>query len=115
MKKVLAMPRRGEVWLADLGLAAKIRPVLVISVDYSDADYALIAVVPHTTSPRSSTFEVKLNVTGLKPGVFNVQGLFAVPKPKLLKKIAELRPDEMAEIELAVMKWLGLASPDESV
>jgi mRNA interferase MazF len=35
-------PERGEVWLADLGLAAKVRPVLVISVAYADADYALV-------------------------------------------------------------------------
>ena len=26
--------KRGEVWLADLGLAAKVRPVLVVSVAY---------------------------------------------------------------------------------
>ena len=44
-KKGEAMqPERGEVWLADLGLAAKVRPVLVISVAYADADYALICV-----------------------------------------------------------------------
>jgi mRNA interferase MazF len=104
------MPRRGEVWLADLGLAAKIRPVLVISVDYSDTDYALIAVVPHTTSPRASTFEINLAISGLKPGVFNVQGLFAVPEPKLFKKIAKLTPDQMSEIEIAIMKWLGLVA-----
>lgn len=110
MKKVLAMPRRGEVWLADLGLAAKIRPVLVISVDYFDADYALIAVVPHTTSPRASTFEVNLNVPGLKPGAFNVQGLFAVPTPKLFKRIAKLTPEQISEVEIAVMKWLGLVA-----
>ena len=30
------MPRakRGEIWMADLGLAAKVRPVLVLSVAY---------------------------------------------------------------------------------
>ena len=43
----MAIPSRGEVWLADLGLAAKVRPVLALSVEYSDADYALLAVVPH--------------------------------------------------------------------
>jgi mRNA interferase MazF len=25
-------PQRGEVWLADLGIAAKIRPALILSV-----------------------------------------------------------------------------------
>jgi len=32
-------PQRGDVWLADLGLAAKTRPVLVLSVPFSDRDY----------------------------------------------------------------------------
>ena len=28
------MPRRGEVWLVDLGLAQKIRPALILSNAY---------------------------------------------------------------------------------
>ena len=31
-------PQRGEVWLVDLGMAAKVRPALVISVPAADAD-----------------------------------------------------------------------------
>ena len=38
----MLMPKRGEIWLADLGFAAKTRPVLVLSVPFSDSDYALI-------------------------------------------------------------------------
>lgn len=29
-------PKRSEVWLADLGMADKVRPVLVISVPYGE-------------------------------------------------------------------------------
>lgn len=104
----MAMPLRGEVWLADLGLAAKVRPVLVFSVDYSNADYAMLAVVPHTTSPRGASFEVDVTVPGLKPGAFNVQGLFAVPSPKLFRKIATLTPEQIRTVETVVKKWLGL-------
>ena len=39
-------PERGEIWLADLGLAAKTRPVLVLSVSFSDRDDTLVAVIP---------------------------------------------------------------------
>ena len=39
-------PERGEVWLADLGIAAKVRPVLIVSVSYGDTDYALVQVIP---------------------------------------------------------------------
>lgn len=37
-------PARGEVWLFDLGMAAKVRPALIISVDYGDADRALVTI-----------------------------------------------------------------------
>jgi mRNA interferase MazF len=45
----MSLPKRGEDWMADLGFAAKIRPVLVVSVPFDDADYSLFEVVPHTT------------------------------------------------------------------
>jgi mRNA interferase MazF len=61
----MSKTRRGEVWLADLGMAAKVRPVLVLSVPFGDGDYALVNVLPHTTNPRGSQFEVKLSVVGL--------------------------------------------------
>ena len=48
------LPRRGEVWLADLGMIAKVRPVLVLSVPFADLDYALFHIVPHTTAVRGS-------------------------------------------------------------
>ena len=49
---------RGELWLVDLGMAAKVRPALVVSVPADDADRALVTIVPHTTSLRGSRFEV---------------------------------------------------------
>jgi len=33
-------PLRGEVWLVDLGMAAKVRPALVISIPAEDIDRA---------------------------------------------------------------------------
>lgn len=106
----MAAPKRGEVWIADLGIASKVRPVLVVSVGYSNRDYALVAVVPHTTSARGSAFEVPLAVRGLRDGVFNVQGMLAVPTLKLIRKIAQLSGDQMTSIESALKRWLGLSS-----
>jgi len=48
----MTSPRRGEAWLVDLGMAAKVRPALVISIPADDTDRALVTLVPHTTSPR---------------------------------------------------------------
>ena len=45
-------PKRGEVWLVDLGLAAKIRPCAVLSVPaIGPNDRVLVTLVAHTTSP----------------------------------------------------------------
>lgn len=39
-------PVRGDVWLVDLGLAAKVRPALVLSVPPGPSDRALVTLVP---------------------------------------------------------------------
>lgn len=101
------MPKRSEVWLADLGLAAKTRPVLVLSVPFSVSDYALITVVPHTTSSRSSNFKVPLSMSGLRPGTFNVQGLMTIQPSKFIRKLGTLSPVQMKQIEATVKRWLG--------
>jgi hypothetical protein len=50
----------GEIWLADLGLAAKTRPVLIVSHFDPDAPRALITYVPLTTQHRGSRYEIPL-------------------------------------------------------
>ena len=107
------MPKRGEIWLADLGIAAKTRPVLVLSVPFSNSDYALITVVPHTTNIRSSDFQVKLSGSGLRPGAFNIQGLMAIPPSKFIRRLGALPSAQMELIEDTVKKWLGLHAPSE--
>jgi len=99
---------RGEVWLVDLGYAAKVRPCLVLSVPPSDAERALITLVPHTTQPRSSRFEVDVSVSFLKSGVFDGQGLVTVPFPRLIRRLGRIEPEGMAKVEVAVASWLGL-------
>ncbi len=73
------LPRRGEVWQVDFGIAQKVRPALVMSIPYGDADRALVGVIPHTTATRGSQFEVAVPLAGLKEGAFLVQGLQALP------------------------------------
>src|SRR5437763_10757595 len=53
-------PQPGEVWLADLGLAAKTRPVVIVSRFDPNSPRALILYVPLTTQNRSSRYEVVL-------------------------------------------------------
>jgi mRNA interferase MazF len=100
--------QRGEVWLVDLGLAAKIRPCLVLSVPVDEQDRALVAAVAHTTSPRGSRFEVAITTRFLRPGVFDAQNLVTIPHAKLLRKLGILSPTQLAAVEAVVREWLGL-------
>jgi len=79
-------PNRGEVWLVDLGYAAKVRPCLVASIPAEDEDRALTTLVPHTTSLRNSRFEVQLKVRFLREGGFDAQNLVTIPHAKLIRK-----------------------------
>ena len=80
-------PRPGEVWLADLGLAAKTRPVVIVSRHDSDPPRALVLYIPLTTQNRLSSYEVVLpRLSFLRSdSVANVQGLGSVPHEVMTK------------------------------
>ncbi|MCP5538739.1 MAG: type II toxin-antitoxin system PemK/MazF family toxin [Akkermansiaceae bacterium] len=40
--------KRGEIWQADLGYTGKVRPVLVLSIEYNDEERAIVTYVPRT-------------------------------------------------------------------
>ena len=101
-------PDRGEVWLTDLGLAAKVRPCLVLSVPPDPQDRVLVTLVPHTTSVQGTRFEVSIPKPFLKAGAFDAQGLVTVARARLLRKLGDLQPGELALVEEAVKRWLGL-------
>ena len=104
----MAEPRRGEVWMVDLGLAAKVRPCVVVSIPALDEDRALATVVPHTTSVRSSRFEVSIQVGFLRADAFDVQSLVTIPHAKLIRKLGTLTPDQLSTVEAALRRWLAL-------
>jgi mRNA interferase MazF len=101
--------QRGEVWLVDLGLAAKVRPALVLSIPITDADRALATLVPHTTTLRGSRFEVAFPVPFLRPGGFDAQGLVTVPLAKLIRQIGRLSREQLSAVESRVSSWLGFS------
>ena len=104
----MTSPRRGEVWLVDLGMAAKVRPALVVSIPAEEIDRALVTLVPHTTSPRQSRFEAIVAVPFLRPGVFDAQNLITIPHAKLIRSLGRLSSGQLAIVEQAVCEWLGL-------
>ncbi len=104
----MARPDRGEVWLVDLGIAAKIRPCLILSVAPDPQDRVLITLVPHTTSLHGTRFEVSVPKSFLKVGAFDAQGLVTVALSRMVRRLGHLAPAEMALVEQAVRLWLGL-------
>ena len=100
-------PRRGEVWLFDCGMVAKVRPVLVLSVPFTHTDLALATVVFHTTTLRGSQFEVKIQVPFLKEGAFVAQSIATYPIARAIRKLGALNAVQLAEVETAVFRWLG--------
>ncbi len=98
----MATPTRGDVWLVDLGMVAKVRPCLVLSIPAdNDNDRVL------TTSVRASRFEIRSNVRFLKPGAFDAQNIITIPTVKLLRHLGTLPDDQMTDVECAVKLWLG--------
>ena len=102
------MTTRGDVWLVDLGMVAKVRPCLVLSIPANDEqDRVLTALVPHTTSTRGSRFEVPPNVRFLKPGAFDAQNIVTIPTVKLVRHLGILPESQMTAVEDKAEIWLG--------
>jgi len=77
--------RPGEIWLADLGLAAKTRPILIVSRDDADPPRVLLLYVPLTRQFRGSAYEVDLKELRFlnEPSFANVQGLGSIAPARL--------------------------------
>lgn len=83
------------MWLADLGLAAKTRPIVIVSRDDADPPRMLLLYVPLTRQYRGSAYEVEL--TGLRflneLSYANVQGLGSLPPVRLERMLGKLPPE----------------------
>lgn len=94
--------------MVDFGIAAKIRPALVLSIAFKDKDRALIGVVPHTTALRGSQFEVSVPVRFLDSGAFLLQGFATMPPRHFIRRVGVLAQEQMKAVEDGMRLWLGL-------
>ncbi len=99
---------RGEIWLADLGMVQKTRPVLSLSVAYKDNERAVVTFVGCTTSLRDTDYEVPHTAARFDAGAFDTQGINTLPDVHLVRRLATCDPATLAQVEKAVMKWLAL-------
>jgi mRNA interferase MazF len=79
--------KRGEVWLVDLGMAAKARPAVVFNIPFADNERALLAILPHTTATRGGRFEVVIDVPWLEDGAFDIPGLRHIPSSVFIRRL----------------------------
>ena len=99
-------PKHGEVWLADLGLAGKTRPVVILSRTDVDPPRALTIYVPITTQDRSSNYEIGLGHLSFldQASVANVQGIGSLPLVRLVKRLGTLPNDDLSRVKEA-LQW----------
>ena len=96
------------MWIVDLGMVAKIRPCLVLSIPSDDEnDRVLTTLVPHTTSTRQSRFEIVIRTPFFKEGAFDTQNIITIPTIKLVRKLGKLTADQLSEVEVSIKHWLG--------
>jgi mRNA interferase MazF len=101
--------------MADLGFAAKFRPVVIVSRQDPDPPRALVIYVPITTQDRESPYEVRLPKTRFlqKSSVANVQGIASLPTVRLGRRLGTLPAESVREIKKAIA-WALELDPSDS-
>jgi mRNA interferase MazF len=90
----MPIAHKGEVWMADLGMVAKVRPCLILTDSPSGEDLAIITVCHHTTSLRFSRWEVVIEKPFLKEGAFHLQQINTINTVRLMRKLGDLTQEE---------------------
>ncbi len=102
-------PKPGEIWLADLGLTAKTRPVLIISRHDLNPPRKLAIYITLTTQNRHSAYEVPVSLHFLnQDSVLNVQGIGSIPTMRLERKLGAVSSDVTEKVRQAILFALDM-------
>ena len=102
----------GEVWRVDFGMAAKVRPALVLSDYPTDEELALLIIIPHTTAVRRNRWEIPIPKPFLKPGVFHLQQIQPLPLARFDARLGSLTAREFRHIKSSLVHLLQLQASD---
>jgi mRNA interferase MazF len=94
--------------MTDFGMAAKVRPALLLTGDPAPDELDLVTVLLHTTSLRGNRWELNVPKAFLKPGAFHLQQIQTISTVKLERKLGALTAAEMRQVLDAVGKRLGI-------
>jgi mRNA interferase MazF len=100
----------GEVWIVDLGLVAKERPVLVLAFPLPDDARSLVVVAPLTSQICGYRGEVDIGKPRWLPkhSAVNIQGLASIDHHALLRKLGTLSTLDMNTVKMALKDLLAL-------
>jgi mRNA interferase MazF len=84
--------------MVDFGLAAKVRPALLLTGNPADTELDLVTVLLHTTALRGNPWELNIPKPFLKPGAFHLQQVQTVSTVKLERRLGLLTEDEMRRV-----------------
>jgi mRNA interferase MazF len=93
---------RGEVWMVDLGMAAKVRPALLLTGEPAADELDLVTVLLHTTSLRGNPWELNIPKPFLKPGAFHLQQIQTISTVKFERRLGVLTTEEMDRVQSAL-------------
>jgi mRNA interferase MazF len=82
-------------------MVAKVRPVLILSVEYLDNERAVVTYVLRTTSVRGTQYEVPHLSRGMPDGAFDAQGIASIPDVKLERRLGQVDAGTLAKVEEA--------------
>lgn len=101
-----AIPRRGQVWLADLD---RRRPVVVLTRDPMGRYLNAVVVGPVTSTARGLSTEVEVGPDdGVRvPSVINLDNLQLVAKARLVRPVGQVRAETMQRICQAASLAIG--------
>jgi len=99
--------QRGDVWVIDFGMAAKVRPALLLTGEPGDDALDLVTVLLHTTALRGNRWELAIPKPFLKPGAFHLQQIQSISTVKLERRLGSLTPDEMGRVLEALASRLA--------
>lgn len=109
--------KRAEIWTADLrniGIEiSKVRPVLIVSVNYINKVSPIAVVLPLTSKVPQVLGPERVLLskaeTGLRTNSIALSfQIRALDKSKLVKKVGCLKPSKMSEVEESIKIVLGL-------
>ena len=100
--------KASEVWVIDFGIAAKVRPALLLTGEPAADELDLVTVILHTTALRGNRWELNIPKPFLNPGAFHLQQVQTISTVKLERRLGALSAEEMNRVRNALRNRFGI-------